>query len=452
MKRTAPLKLVLGSVAAVASVAAVSMTPSAPRADAADGPARPPASARYRDAKAPVADRVADLLARMTPAEKVAQLLSVNWEHTHLDDATTHKLSLEAAKKFIGNGIGEITRPSDRHSDAKSATEFANAIQKYLVQETRLGIPALMHEEALHGFAVPSATSFPQAIALAATFDPDLAEQVFTVAARQARARGVQHVLAPVVDVARDPRWGRIEETYGEDTYLVSRMGVAAVRGFQGRRGPDAPIDAAHVAATAKHFTGHGTPEGGRNTAPGNYSMHVLREVFLPPFEAVVREGAIASVMPSYNEVDGIPSHANRWLLGNVLRGEWGFRGFTVSDYFGVAELERKHHVVADLRTAGRKALNSGVDLEVPEGEGYPTLLEDMQAERVPATEVDQAVGRLLRAKMQLGLFDQPYTLAPAPEPERPADRALARHAAEEAIILLRNEGNLLPLDLSHYK
>ena len=286
----------------------------------------------------------------MTPAEKVAQLMSVNWEHTHLDDAKTHKLSLEAAKKLIGNGIGEITRPSDRHGDAKSATEFANAIQKYLVEETRLGIPALMHEEALHGFAVPSATSFPQAIALAATFDPDLAEQVFTVAARQARARGVQHVLAPVVDVARDPRWGRIEETYGEDPYLVSRMGVAAVRGFQGRRGPDAPIDAAHVAATAKHFSGHGTPEGGRNTAPGNYSMHVLREVFLPPFEAVVREGAIASVMPSYNEVDGIPSHANRWLLGSVLRGEWGFRGFNVSDYFGVAELERKHHVVADLR------------------------------------------------------------------------------------------------------
>ena len=138
------------------------------------------------------------------------------------------------------------------------------------------------------------------------------------MAARQARARGVQHVLAPVVDVARDPRWGRIEETYGEDPYLVSRMGVAAVRGFQGRRGPDAPIDAAHVAATAKHFTGHGTPEGGRNTAPGNYSMHVLREVFFPPFEAVVREASIASVMPSYNEVDGIPSHAEPLAAGQT--------------------------------------------------------------------------------------------------------------------------------------
>jgi beta-glucosidase len=427
-------------------------------AAAAETPPRPPATARYRDARAPIAERVADLLARMTPAEKVAQLLSVNWEHTHLDDPQTHALSLEAAKKLLGNGIGEITRPSDRHPDAASATVFANAVQKYLVEETRLGIPALMHEEALHGFAVPSATSFPQAIALAATFDPDLVEQVFTVAARQARARGVQHVLAPVVDVARDPRWGRIEETYGEDPYLVSRMGVAAVRGFQGRRGPDAPIDAAHVAATAKHFTAHGTPEGGRNTAPGNYSMHVLREVFFPPVEAVVREAAVASVMPSYNEIDGIPSHANRWLLGSVLRGEWGFRGFIVSDYFGVAELERKHHVVADLRAAGRKALNAGVDLEVPEGEGYPALLDEMKAghtpaaERVPPTEVDQAVTRLLRAKMQLGIFDQPYTLAPVPEPERPADRALARHAAEESIILLRNEGGLLPLDPARVK
>ena len=190
--------------------------------------------------------------------------MSVNWEHTHLDDAKTHELSPEAAKKLIGNGIGEITRPSDRHTDAKSATEFANAIQKCLVEKTRLGIPALLHEEALHGFVGAVGDQLPAGDrARRPPAIPELVEQVFTVAARQARARGVQHVLAPVIDVARDPRWGRIEETYGEDPYLVSRMGVAAVRGFQGRRGPDAPIDAAHVAATAKHFTGHGTPEGG---------------------------------------------------------------------------------------------------------------------------------------------------------------------------------------------
>jgi beta-glucosidase len=445
MKR--PFRLIFLSTAAAAATTVTWPGLETGALVAAESPVRPPANARYRDAKAAVNDRIADLLARMTPAEKVAQLMSVNWEHTHLDDAKTHALSPEAAKRLIGNGIGEITRPSDRHPDARGATEFANAIQKFLIEETRLGIPALMHEEALHGFAAPAGTSFPQAIALGATFDTELVERVFTVAARQARARGVQHVLAPVVDVARDPRWGRIEETYGEDPYLVARMGVAAIRGFQGRRPADAPIDAAHVAATVKHFTGHGTPEGGRNTGPGNYSMHVLREVFFPPVEAAVREAAVASVMPSYNEVDGIPSHANRWLLSDMLRGEWGFSGFIVSDYFGVAELDRKHHVVADLRSAGRKALEAGVDLEVPEGEGYPTLVADMQTHLVAPAAVDKAVARVLRAKFQLGLFEQPFTLAPIPEPERPADRALARHAAEEAIILLKNEGELLPLD-----
>jgi beta-glucosidase len=414
-------------------------------------PAADPASTRsYRDAKLPVADRVADLLARMTLAEKVAQLESVNWEHTRLYDPANNQFSPEAAGRFIANGIGEVTRPSDHH-DARGTIEFANAVQKYLVEHTRLGIPAILHEEALHGFVAPGGTSFPQAIALAATFDPALVEDVFAVAARQARALAVQHVLAPVVDVARDPRWGRIEETYGEDPYLVSRLGVAAVRGFQGKRTPDAPIDADHVLATAKHFTGHGQPEGGRNTAPGNYSTHVLREVFLPPFEAVVREAGVGSVMASYNEVDGVPSHANRWLLRDLLRGEWGFSGMVVSDYFGVAELERKHHVVADLHAAGRKALEAGVDLELPEAEGFPTLIDDVGAGRVPLALVDQAVSHVLRTKFLLGLFERPYTDA-APAPERPADRALARRAAEEAIVLLKNDGGLLPLDPARVK
>ncbi len=298
----------------------------------------PPASAAYRNPKLPVDKRVADLLKRMTLAEKVAQLGSVNWDKNAIDDPKTHEFSPALGQKLMPDGIGEITRPGDRH-DAKGAVAFANAIQRFLVEKTRLGIPAMLHEESLHGLVAPGATSFPQAIGLAATFDPELVEQIFTVAARQARARGVQHVLAPVVDVARDPRWGRIEETYGEDPYLVTRMGVAAIHGFQGRGGASAPIDAQHVAATAKHFAGHGTPEGGRNTAPGNFSMHVLREVFFPPFEAAVREADVASVMASYNEVDGIPSHANPWLLTDLLRGEWKFAGLVVSDYFAVADL-----------------------------------------------------------------------------------------------------------------
>jgi beta-glucosidase len=274
---------------------------------------------------------------------------------------------------------------------------------------------------------------------------------VFTAVARQTRARGVQHVLAPVVDVARDPRWGRFEETYGEDPYLVSQLGVAAVRGFQGRRPADAPIDAQHVMATAKHFAAHGTPEGGRNTAPGDGSPRTLHEVFLPPFRALVQDAAVGSVMASYNEIDGIPSHANRWLLTDLLRKEWGFPGVVVSDYFGVAELERKHHVVGDLPAAGRVSLEAGVDLEVPEPEGFPSLLAEQKAGRVAQARIDEAVARVLRAKFQLGLFEHPYADANPPS-ETAADRALARKAAEEAIVLLKNDGGLLPLDPSRLK
>jgi beta-glucosidase len=410
------------------------------------------ASAPYRNAKLPLAERVQDLLGRMTQAEKVAQLQSVNWDHTRVYDTNTRKFSREQARKLMPLGIGHVTRPGDKH-DPREAVELANALQRFLVEETRLGIPAILHEEGLHGFVAPGATSFPQAIALASTFDPQLVEDAFTVAARQMRARGVSQVLAPVLDVARDPRWGRIEETYGEDPFLVTRMGVAAVLGFQGRRGSaDAPIDQVHVMATAKHLTGHGQPEGGRNTAPAVVAPHALREIFLPPFEAAFKEAGAQSVMASYNEVDGVPSHANRWMLTDLLRGEWGFRGLVVSDYFGVAELDRKHHVVEDLPTAGRTALASGVDIELPEPEGYATLLSDLKAGRVAASLVDQAVAHVLRAKFLLGLFESPYVDKVTPESERASDRALARRAAGEAIVLLKNDGGILPIDPAKLK
>jgi beta-glucosidase len=418
-------------------------------------PATPATSANappYRDAKLTVDQRVADLLARMKPVEKVAQLQSVNWDHTYIYDSKTRLFSPEAARQLMPHGIGHVTRPGDKH-DPREATEMANTLQKFLVKETRLGIPAILHEEALHGFVAPGTTSFPQAIALAASFDPSLIEEIFTVAARQMRARGVHQVLAPVVDVARDPRWGRIEETYGEDSHLSTRMGVAAVNGFQGRRqSADAPIDSVHVAATLKHLVGHGYPEGGRNTAPGIAAPRMLREIFLPPFKAAIREAHALSVMASYNENDGIPSHANRWLLNDLLRGEWGFRGLVVSDYFGVAELQRKHNVVADLPAAGRISLESGVDIELPESEGFATLVADLAAGRVSQALVDQAVTRVLRAKFLLGLFDQPYVSPSTPEPERPTDRALAQRAAERSIILLKNDGNLLPQNPAHLK
>lgn len=418
------------------------------RAPAGDSSA--PVNADYRDPRLGVDTRVADLLSRMTLEEKIAQLEAVNWDQTRLDDARTHAFSHEQADRWIRHGIGAVTRPGAGH-DVRGAVAFVNSVQKYLVQETRLGIPAIVHEEALHGLVAPGATSFPQAMALAATFDPELVESVFTVAARQARERGVNHVLAPVLDVARDPRWGRIEETYGEDPYLASRVGVAAIRGLQGRRSADGPFDAARVMATAKHFAAHGTPEGGRNTAPGNVSAHVLREVFLPPFEAAVREAGVASVMASYNELDGVPSHANRWLLQDLLRGEWGFTGLVVSDYFGIAELERKHHVAADLRAAARKALDAGVELELPQPEAYATLADQVRDGSIPVAQIDRAVAHVLRAKFLLGLFEKPY-VDPAPKPELAADRELARRAAEEAVVLLKNDGGLLPLDATRLK
>jgi beta-glucosidase len=429
--------------AATALLVAVSTFPSA--TGLAEKP--PAAPVPYRDPKLAVEVRVADLLGRMTPDEKVAQLQSVNWDHTYIYDVQAKVFSPEQARELMPQGMGEVTRPGDKH-DPRQATEMANALQKFLVEQTRLGIPAILHEEGLHGFVAPGATSFPQSIALAATFDPGLAEELFTVAARQMRARGVQQVLAPVVDVARDPRWGRIEETFGEDTYLVTRMGVAAVRGFQGRRPTvDAPIDGTHVMATLKHMTGHGYPEGGRNTAPAIASPRMLREVFFPPFEAALREAGALSVMASFNEIDGVPSHANRWLLTDLLRGEWGFRGVVVSDYFGIAELERKHHVAPDLATAGQAALEAGVDMELPEPEGYAKLVADLAAGHIKQAALDQAVSRVLRAKFLLGLFENPHVANTIPESERPADRALARRAAEEAIVLLKNEGGLLPLD-----
>jgi len=256
-----------------------------------------------------------------------------------------------------------------------------------------------------------------------------------------------------VVDVARDPRWGRIEETYGEDPFLVSRIGVAAVQGLQGHRASaDAPIDGVHVMATLKHMTGHGYAEGARNTAPAIAPPRMLREIFLPPFEAAVREAHALSVMASYNEIDGMPSHQNRWLIGDVLRGEWGFAGVLVSDYFGVAELQRRHAVVPDLATAGRVALEAGVDVELPQPECYPSLAGELAAGRIKQTTLDQAVARVLRAKFLLGLFESPYVAQTTPEAERPADRALALRAAEGAVVLLKNDGGLLPLDRNRYK
>jgi len=397
----------------------------------------------YRDAKLPIERRITDLLSRMTLEEKVAQMMCL-WDQKKLITNAEGRFDPARAPRWFRMGIGRIERPQDGH-DARSEAEFVNAIQRWVRDSTRLGIPVLFNEEALHGLEAAGATSFPQAIALASTWNTDLVQRVFTATAAEARARGVHQVLAPVVDIAREPRWGRFEETYGEDPFLVARMGVAAVRGFQGT---DSLIGAGHVFATLKHMTGHGQPESGSNVGPASVGERTLRDMFLYPFETAIKEAGAKSVMASYNEVDGIPSHVNRWMLHDVLRTEWGFDGTVVSDWFAIQQLIDRHHVASDSTEAARRALDATVDIELPDPATYATLVDQVKAKKVSVQAIDAAVRRLLRPKFMLGLFENPFVDVAAAERISGAEdtRALALEAAQQAMILLRNEGGLLPL------
>ena len=417
------------------------------------GQAAPP----YKDAARPIDERVADLLARMTIEEKVAQLQGIWVRRAEIQDAQG-RFTPGKAKALLGLGIGQVSRPSEiangprgpRVRGPREHAEFVNAVQKWVLENTRLGIPVMFHEEALHGFVAPLATHFPVPLALGSTWDPSLVERAMAVAAREARARGCQHVLAPVIDLGRDPRWGRIEETFGEDPYHVARFGVAAVRGYQGTAWPLAKDK---VLATLKHFAGHGSHEGGINTAPSLIPERLLRAELLKPFEAAVRAGAW-SVMPSYNEIDGVPLHVNRWLLHDVLRGEWGFKGLVASDYFAVAQLIDRHRVAVDKADAARRALEAGIDIELPDPDAYPELIALIQSGRVAEAALDRAVGRVLAGKFASGLFEQPYVDPQEAETavQAPEHRALALEAARKGIILLKNDSSVLPLDRSKLK
>jgi len=411
------------------------------------------ASLPYRDPARSVDERVADLLGRMTLEEKLAQLQGIWVRKNQIQDAGG-RFDPAKARTVLGAGLGEVSRPSEiagtpegpRGRSPREQAEYVNAVQRWVIENTRLGIPVMFHEEALHGLAAPRGTHFPVPIAMASTWDPALVERAMSVAALEARTRGVQHVLSPVVDLGRDPRWGRIEETYGEDPFLVSRFGVAAVRGYQGTA---LPLARDKVFATLKHFAGHGSHEGGINAAPPLVPERLLRSELLVPFEAAIKEAGAFTVMPSYNEVDGIPSHANRWLLDDVLRREWGFRGLVVSDYFAIEQLVSRHHVALDKADAARQALDAGVDLELPDPDTFPELAGEVRSGRTAEAEVNGAVTRVLRAKFLAGLFERPYV--DPDEAERvtntPEHQALALDVARKAMVLLKNDGGLLPLD-----
>jgi beta-glucosidase len=401
----------------------------------------------YQNSNLPTAERVADLLRRMSLDEKLAQMTIFGLPAEHPRDAVEGPLDVDLLRQALPQGVGGVGRVG-LYRASREAAEAVNAIQQFAVNETRLGIPIFIIDEALHGLMGWEATSFPQAIGLAATWDPALVEQVFTAAAAEMRARGSHWALSPVLDLARDPRWGRTEETYGEDPHLTAAMGAAAIFGLQGREAGFAPD---RVLATAKHFAAHGQPEGGTNCAPANYAERDLREIFLRPFQTAVQSAKVASIMASYNEVNGIPLHKNKWLLQDVLRDEWGFTGLIVSDGGGIRDLERLHHVAATPAEAARQALQAGIEYELDDV--FHLLKEQVEDGLVDEALIDAAVSRLLTFKFELGLFERPYV-----DPEQavvvvnsPAHRALALEAARKTLTLLKNEPvnglPLLPLD-----
>jgi beta-glucosidase len=397
--------------------------------------------ARYRDAGLPVDERVADLLARMTLEEKLAQLGSL-WSFELFRSET--ELDPALVRGRLADGIGHVSRVAGATNlDAADAAEAGNAIQRFLVEETRLGIPAILHEETLHGLLARGATSFQQSIGAAAAFDGALVEAIATTIRRRMQAVGASVALAPVLDITRDPRWGRVEETYGEDPYLAAALGCAYVRGLQG-------TNLEHgIAATAKHFVGHGLAEGGLNQAPAHAGPRELRDEQLLPFEAAVRDAGLASIMPAYCDVDGVPCHASRELLTTILRNEWGFDGVVASDYTAVQMLVGEHRLTADYGTAAAMALRAGMDNELPTTAAYGAPLRGaIEDGRVDVAFVDLAVGRTLRLKLRLGLFERPYVERPTPALLAGIDadeRALARDLARRSLVLVENHG-VLPL------
>lgn len=389
----------------------------------------------YRDPTLPVETRVADLLARMTLAERAAQIACPFGSAVDVHDPPP-------------TGWGSATAAlSTLDLPPRAAAAAGNELQRKHVEDTRLGIPILLAEEALVGFKVRDATAFPDAIAQAATWDPELIERMAAAIGRQMALVGVRQALAPLADVARDPRWGRVEETYGEEPFLVGAMATAFVRGLQGA---DAAVP---LIATLKHFVGYGASDGGRNTEAAAVGPNELREFFAVPFETAIREGGARAVMPAYNALDGVPVTGSAFHLTHLLRAEYGFDGLVISDLAAIGQLHTKHGTAPDAAGALAQALRAGVDLDLDNRVSSDLIVEAVGTGVLAEAELDRAVAAVLRAKFQIGLFERPYA-EPAAVPDTldsAADRLLARTVAERSVVLLRNEpvtgAPLLPLD-----
>jgi beta-glucosidase len=397
------------------------------------------ANPAYLEASRPTSVRVKDLLGRMTVEEKIFQLTSY-WFH---DLRNGRDLSQDRMKVLLGNGIGQISRIGGTSTLLPSDVARAgNGIQRFLREHTRLGIPAILHEECCSGYMGLGGTIFPQMIGLASTWDPDLVRKLAAEIRRQMLAVGARQGLAPVLDVALDPRWGRCEETFGEDPLLVARMGAAYIRGVQGDEANNG------LMATAKHFIGYSLSDGGMNCAPVQIGPRRLREICLLPFQAAVSEAGVRSVMNAYNEIDGEVVAASSAILTDLLRGELGFSGLVVSDYSAIAMIQTYHHAASDARAAAVKAFKAGIGLELPSRFCYgEPLREALEAGEIGMEEIDTAVRIVLQAKFDLGLFENPFVDESSAELsfETPDQRSLARKAAAQSLVLLKNDG-ILPL------
>jgi beta-glucosidase len=406
----------------------------------------------YLNPQFSIDQRVADLLERMTPEEKAGQLVTpLGWTLYQRTDA-----GIEATSGF--NALLQSQEPGSLYGvlradpwtkvtlatglSPRQSAEATNALQHASIDRSRLHIPLLFAEECAHGHMAIGATVFPTSIGQASTWDPPLIRSMASAIADETRSSGANICYGPILDLAREPRWGRMAETFGEDPFLTAQMGAAFVTGLQGDR-----LDSPHtVGATLKHFVGYGQPEGGHNSGMTHAGPHEVQSVFLPPFKVGVASGAV-SIMSSYNAVDGVPSTANAPLLTGVLRSEWGFRGFVVTDLYAIDNLVQTHHVAANLDDAAALALHAGVDSDLG-GNAYSRLANGVRDKRIPMEELDRAVSRILRVKFQLGLFETPFVdpIQAAALIGDQVNRAIARHVAQESVILLKNSKGLLPL------
>ncbi len=405
----------------------------------------------YKDSTLAISTRVNDLLSRMTLEEKISQMNMLSLGKLKLDK--NNKVSSQLLENlFRGKSIGCLESP---FIGVDEISKFSEAADNYLRNNTRLGIPAIQIAECLHGQLAFGATIFPQAIAQGSTWNPDIIQKMSALISKEASLSGVDQALSPLFDLARDPRYGRVEECFGEDPFLVAEMGKAFVIGMQGT-----PSTTKHklsdnkLICTAKHFVAYSTPVAGINLGPNNISPRDLRDLHLYPFKKAIQEANVYAIMPAYNEVNGIPMHSNKHLMKDILRKEYGFKGYVFSDYEAISMLNYFHKVTRNNAETALKAIKAGIDLEAPKMSVFSELNKLVETGKIDISLINEAVRNILTIKFKSGLFDKPYKA-----PSKVSDLIhtnesvrLAREIAEESIILLKNQDNLLPLNISRLK